>query len=178
MDLEAMSEYDGTENPDTPWREDGTGEHDNRGDDGVTGGDKTPFEPNRAERGTWLSAAIALVGLAVLGQAFVLELAAGQFWNDVFVGATLSIAGAYNYVRRTNGAFGSMGVAVLAALVGLWLVATTFLLGAGSGGVETASEPGFWIDVVAGLLATALGTYSVVRIRNRRRAVDVRPTAT
>ncbi|WP_455449511.1 hypothetical protein [Natrinema thermotolerans] len=173
-----MSEYDGTENPDTPWREDGTGEHDNRGDDGVTGGDKTPFEPNRAERGTWLSAAIALIGLAVFGQAFVLELAAGQFWNGVFVGATLSIAGAYNYVRRTNGAFGSMGVAVLAALVGLWLVATTFLLGAGSGGVETASEPGFWIDVVAGLLATALGTYSAVRIRNRRRAVDVRPTAT
>ncbi|MFA9504817.1 hypothetical protein ACERIM_18805 [Natrinema sp. H-ect1] len=173
-----MSEYDGTENPDTPWREDGTSKHDNRGDEGVTGGDKTPFEPNPAERGTWLSAAIALVGLAVLGQAFVLELAAGQFWNDVFAGATLLVAGAYNYARRANGTFGSMGVAVLAALVGLWLVAAPFLLGAGSGGIETTSDLGFWTDVVAGLLAAGLGTYSAVRIRRRRRAVDVRPTAT
>jgi len=173
-----MSEYDGTENPDTPWREDGTGKHDTRGDEGVTGGDKTPFEPNPGERGTRLSAAIALLGLAVLGQAFVLELAAGQFWNDVFVGATLLITGAYNYARRANGDFGSTGVAVLAALVGLWLVAAPFLLGAGSGGVETTSDPGFWTDIVAGLLAAGLGTYSAVRIRSRRRAVDVRPTAT
>ncbi len=173
-----MREYDGTENPDTPWREDGTGKHDNRGDEGTTGGDKTPFEPNRNERGTRLSAAIVLVGLAVLGQTFVLELAAGQFWNDAFVGTTLLVAGAYNYARRANANFGSAGVATLAALVGLWLVAAPFLLGTGSGVADTANELGRWTDIVAGLLAVGLGSYSAVRIRNRRRAVDVRPTAT
>lgn len=173
-----MSDYDGTENPDTPWRDDGASEDDNRGDEGLTGGDRTPYEPNPDERGAWISAAVGLLGVAVLVQALVLELTAGQFWNDVLVGTTLLVAGAYNYYRRSNEEFGSIGVASLVALVGLWLVASPFLLGTGAGVAETASEVGFWTDVVVGLLALGLGTYSAYAIRDRRRRVDVRRTAT
>ncbi|MDF9746779.1 hypothetical protein [Natrinema salsiterrestre] len=38
-----MSDYDGTENRDTPWPgdEDGASEHDGRGDDELTGRDRT-----------------------------------------------------------------------------------------------------------------------------------------
>ncbi|PGF17479.1 hypothetical protein CP556_16120 [Natrinema sp. CBA1119] len=173
-----MSEYDGTENPETPWRDDGASEDDGRGDDELTGSDRTPFEPNPGERGTRLAAAVGLLGLAVLVQALVLELAASQFWNDVFVGATLLVAGAYNYYRRSNEEFGSIGVASLVALLGLWLVASPFLLGAGSGIAETASDLGFWTDVIVGLLAFGIGSYSAYAIRDRRRHADVRRTAT
>ncbi|WP_226479295.1 SPW repeat protein [Natrinema amylolyticum] len=175
-----MSDYDGTENPETPWRgdEDGASEHDGRGDEELTGRDRTPHEPNPDERGTWLAALVGLLGLALLVEAVVLDLAASQFWNDVFVGATLFLAGAYNYYSRSNREFGSLGVASLVALLGLWLVAAPFLLGTGSGATETASDVGFWTDIVVGLLAFGLGTYSAYAIRDRRRRADVRGTAT
>ncbi|MGQ3413488.1 SPW repeat domain-containing protein [Natrinema sp. LN54] len=175
-----MSEYDGTENPETPWRgdEDGASEDDARGGEGLTGGDRTPYGPNPDERGKGLSAVAGLLGLALVVQALALELAAGQFWNDALVGATLFVAGAYNYYRRSNEEFGSIGVASLVALLGLWLVASPFLLGTGSGLAETANDLGFWTDVVVGLLAVGLGSYSAYEIRERRRDVDVRRTAT
>ncbi|SEV86015.1 hypothetical protein [Natrinema salifodinae] len=178
-----MSDYDGTENPDTPWHsgDDGASEHDGRGDEDLTGRDRLPYEPNPDERGKRLSAAVGLVGLVLLGQAALVDLAAGQFWNDALVGATLLAAGGYNYYRRANAEFGSLGVAVLVALVGLWLVAAPFLLGAGSataGGAETTSAVGFWTDIVAGLVAFGLGTYSAYAIRNRRRSAIPRRTAT
>lgn len=179
-DRRAKSDYDGTANPDTPWPddEDGAAEHDDRGDESLTGRDRTPYEPNPAKRGTWIAAIVALLGVAVLAEAVLLELAAGQFWNDVLVGATLLVAGAYNYYRRSNAEFGSIGVAVLVALLGLWLVTSPFLLGTGTGIAETTSDLGFWTDVVAGLLALGLGSYSAYAIRDRRRRVDVRRTAT
>jgi hypothetical protein len=175
-----MSDYDGTENPDTPWRgdEDGASEHDGRGDDGLTGRDRTPFEPNRAERGTWLAAVVCLLGLALLVEVVVLELGGGQFWNDVLAGTTLLGGGAYNYYRRSRAEFGSIGVACLVALVGLWLVASPFLLGSAPGVVRTAGSAAVWIDIVVGVLAFGLGTYSAYAIRDRRRRVDVRRTAT
>ncbi|WP_222918807.1 hypothetical protein [Natrinema sp. SYSU A 869] len=175
-----MSDYDGTENPETPWRgdEDGASEHDGRGDEELTGRDRTPHEPNSAERGTWIAAVVGLLGLVLLAEAVVLELAASQFWNDVLVGATLLLAGAYNYFRRSNREFGSLGVASLVALLGLWLAATPFLLGTGLGVTETTSDIGVWIDIVVGLVAFGLGSYSAYTIRTRRRQVDVRRTAT
>ncbi|MFC6767157.1 SPW repeat domain-containing protein [Natrinema soli] len=173
-----MSEYDGTENPETPWRDDGDSEDDNRGSEGLTGGDRTPYRPNPDERGKRLSGIVGLLGLALLVQALVLELGATQFWNDSFVGAILLVAGAYNYYRRSNEEFGSIGVASLVALLGLWLVASPFLLGSGSGIAETASGLGFWTDILVVLLAFGIGSYSAYASRDRRRAVDVRRTAT
>ncbi|MFB9809481.1 hypothetical protein ACFFQF_32405 [Haladaptatus pallidirubidus] len=43
--------------------------------------------PNPDERGKGLSALIALLGLWLILQAFLFELAATQVWNDVLVGA-------------------------------------------------------------------------------------------
>ena len=174
-----MSQYDGTDDPDTPWREDGTSEEDNRGDGEMTGRDRISFQPNPDERGKWLAAAVGLLGAALLLEALVLDLVASQFWNDALIGATLLVAGAYNYYRRSNEELGSLGVAVLVALLGCWLVASPFLFGSGAAGVaETASDLGFWTDIVVGLLALGLGAYSAVEIRGRRRDATVRQTAT
>ena len=179
-DATEKSDYDGTANPNTPWPddEDGASERDDRGDDELTGRDRTPYEPNPAKRGTWLAAIVGLLGIALVVQALLLELVASQFWNDVLIGATLLAAGAYNYYRRSNAEFGSIGVAALVALVGLWLVASPFLLGTGSGGVETATDLAFWTDIIVGLLAFGLGSFSAYEIRDRRREIDVRKTAT
>ncbi|MDS0474738.1 hypothetical protein [Natrinema sp. 1APR25-10V2] len=171
-----MSEYDGTDNPDTPWREDGASEEDNRGDEAMTGRDRTAFSPNPDEDGKWLSAVVGLLGAVLIAVAVVLDPVASQFWNDVLIGATLFVAGAYNYSRRSSEELGSLGVAVLVALLGLWLVASPFLFG-GNGGVEAATDLGFWTDVVVGLLAAGLGAYSAIGIRGRRRDATVRDTA-
>ncbi|WP_408958432.1 SPW repeat protein [Natrinema sp. 74] len=171
-----MSEYDGTDNPDTPWREDGTSEEDNRGDEAMTGRDRIAFEPNPGERGKRRSAAVGLLGLALLAAAVVFDPVASQFWNDVLIGVTLVTAGAYNYDRRSNAELGSLGVAILVALLGLWLVASPFLFGEDAG-VGAATGLGFWTEIIAGLLALGLGTDSAVRIRSRRRDASVRDTA-
>ncbi|QLG47999.1 hypothetical protein [Natrinema halophilum] len=175
-----MSEYDGTDNPTTPWREDGTSENDNRGDDELTGRDRTEFEPNPNRRGTVISAVVSLVGCALLVEAALLELVASQFWNVVLVGATLVAAGGYNYVKRSNEEFGSLGVAALVVLLGLWLVASPFLLGTGTtvSIAEIAVGLDFWVEVIVGLLAVGLGGYSAYGIRVRRREATPRETAT
>ncbi len=172
-----MSEYDGTDNPDTPWREDGTSEEDNRGDGAMTGRDRIAFGPNPDEDGKWLSAVVGLLGVVLIAVTVVLEPVASQFWNDVLLGATLLVAGAYNYYRRSSEELGSLGVAVLVALLGLWLVASPFLFGGDAGVVEAATDLGFWTDIVVGLLALGLGVYSAAEIRDRRRNATVRETA-
>jgi hypothetical protein len=131
--------------------------------------------PNTAERGEWLSAAIGLLGLWMIAQAFLFDLVASQVWNDVVVGALLLLVGGYNYARRSREEFGNVGAAALAALLGLWLVASPFVFGADGGFAETVNDLGFWNDVVVGLLALGLGAYSAYWIRDKH--TDLRTTA-
>lgn len=152
--------------------------HDERGHGGDrTDRDAIEYEPNPNERGTWLSAVVGLLGLSVLVQAVALDLVASQFWNAVLVGTALLVLGAYNAYRRSNRELGSAGVATFAALVGLWLVASPFLLGSEPGLVAATNEVGAWISVGVGLLAFGLGTYSAATVRKRRRNADARATA-
>lgn len=141
---------------------DATGRSTTAGDPDTPGG----FETNPGGRGKWISAVIGLLGLWMILQAVLLDLTAGQFWNDVIVGVLLVVVGGYNYYRRADERLGNIGAATLAALVGLWLVAAPFVFGAG----ETAGEAAFWNDVVVGLLALVLGAFSAYRGRSRRRA--------
>ncbi|WP_436344189.1 SPW repeat domain-containing protein [Natronorubrum sp. FCH18a] len=152
--------------------------HDERGGADAIDRDRIEYDPNPDKRGLWLSAIIAVLGGWMVVQAVAFDLAASQFWNAVFAGAALLAVGAYNSYRRSKAEFGSAGLAVFAALVGLWLVAAPFLIGPGEGIVAAQSDVGAWNDVVVGLLTLGLGLYSASKIRDRRRDADARQAAT
>lgn len=124
------------------------------------------YDPNPRERGKWISAIIAVLGLWMIAQAALVDLVATQFWNDVIVGLLLLAVGGYNYYRRADEKLGNMAAAVLAALLGLWLVASPFMFGADAGSTEAVNDIGFWNDIIVGLLALGLGAYSAYKIRD------------
>lgn len=143
-------------------------------DYGETGPDRTERERttdeyNPSEGGKWISALVALLGLWMVAEAVMFDLAASQFWNDLIVGALLLSIGAYNYSRRTDERLGSMGAAMVVALLGLWLVLSPMMFGADAGTTEAVNDAAFWNDVVIGLITLGLGAYSAYSIRNRRR---------
>ncbi|MFD1645285.1 SPW repeat domain-containing protein [Haloarchaeobius litoreus] len=129
---------------------------------------------NPGERGKWLSALIALLGLWMIAQALGLTLTEAQFWNDVLVGALLVGVGGYNYSRQADERFANVAVALIAVVAGLWLIAAPFMLGADSGLTETTNEFGFYNDIVVGLLAVGLGAYSAYQAQERQQ--DTRRT--
>ena len=134
--------------------------------------------PNPGESGKWISALIGLLGLWMIVQVFWFDVAPAQFWNDIVVGVLLLAVGGYNYYRRSNEEVGSVAAASVAALLGLWLVVTPFVLGADVGLVETANDAAFWNDIVVGFLAFVLGAYSAYETREGRREAAARRTAT
>lgn len=131
--------------------------------------DRTTDDYNPGERGKWVSALIALLGVWMIVEALWFDLVAAQVWNDLVVGALLLAVGGYNYARRSDERVGSMGAAVLAALLGLWLIASPFMFGADAGLTEAINDAGFWNDVIVGLLALTLGAYSAYQARDQRR---------
>ena len=134
--------------------------------------------PNPDESGKWISALIGLLGLWMIVQAFWFDVVPAQFWNDVIVGVLLLAVGGYNYYRRSNEEIGSVAAASVAALLGLWLVVTPFVLGTDIGFTETTNDLAFWNDVVVGLLALGLGAYSAYEAREERREAAARRTTT
>lgn len=130
--------------------------------------DRIDRVPNPGEQGKWVSALLALLGLWMIGQALALDLAASQLWNDIAVGVVLFAIGVYNYSRRSDERLASMAAAVIAALVGLWLIAAPFVLGVNAGLTETANDVGFWNDVLLGLITLVLGGYSAYKARDNR----------
>lgn len=140
------------------------------------GGDNARRETddyNPGERGKWVSALIALLGLWMIVEALWFDLVAAQVWNDIVVGALLLAVGGYNFSRRADERVGSMGAAMLAALLGLWLVASPMMFGIDGGLTEATNDAGFWNDIAVGLLALVLGAYSAYEIRDHRR--ETRP---
>lgn len=131
--------------------------------------DRHEQNPNLNERGKGLSAIIALLGAWLILEAVLLDVAATQFWNDALVGVLLLAVGGYNYTRQADKETGSVAVASVAALLGLWLLAAPFVLGAGVGTAETLNDLAFWNDLVVGLLALVVGAYSAYQIRDERR---------
>jgi hypothetical protein len=122
--------------------------------------DRIPSESSK-----WLSALIALVGIWMIAEAFLFELAGAQLWNDLAIGLLLLAVGGYNYYRQSNEQFGSVNAAAVAAVIGLWLIAAPFVFSGGAGG-STGVAVGVWNDLVAGLVTFVLGAYSAYKIRN------------
>ena len=122
-------------------------------------------ERNPAERGKWISALVALLGLWLVAEAYLLDPVAGNFWSDMIVGVALIALGGYNFYRRANERVGSVGVGVFVALLGLWLIVTPFVLGSTEPGAGVEFDIEFWNDVVVGLLVFLLGAYSAHEAR-------------
>jgi thiol:disulfide interchange protein len=133
---------------------------------------------NPDESGKGISAAIAILGLWMILQAIMLDIVVTQFWNDIIVGGLLFAVGAYNYSRQSNEKVGSIASASVAALLGLWLIATPFILGADTGVTESTNDLAFWNDIIVGLLAFGLGAYSAYEIREDRQEAMDRRTVT
>ena len=128
------------------------------------------YDPNPSERGKWVSAVIALAGLWLIVEAVAFDLVAANLWNDVLVGIALVALAGYNYYRREKERLANTAAAALAALLGLWLVASPFVFGARAGtGAEAVSGIGFWTDVIVGLVALVLGAYSAYESRSAER---------
>ncbi|SDR45039.1 hypothetical protein [Natronobacterium texcoconense] len=155
--------------------------HDERGhrSDDRTDRDVIEYRPNREQRGTWLSALLAVFGFATIGGVLVLEFAASHVWNGVLVGSVLLVVGAYNLYRRRSEEIGSVGAATLATIAGLWLATSPFLFGpeSGEGVVAVGTTAGLWFLVIVGVATFAIGGVSAAVARKRRRDADARPTA-
>ncbi|WP_436927993.1 SPW repeat protein [Halosimplex amylolyticum] len=128
--------------------------------------DEREVDTNPTESGKWISLLVALLGLWMLAQSFLLDPIAGNFWSDVIVGAALVVLGGYNYYRRANDQLGSVGVGAFVALLGLWLIATPFILGSTEGTAAVETDIEFWNDIVVGLLTFLLGAYSAYEARD------------
>jgi peptidoglycan/LPS O-acetylase OafA/YrhL len=161
-----MSSNTRTDPDDGPTNDMDTDRRDERADQGA----------NPRERGKWISALIAVLGLWMIVQALGLELAASQFWNDILVGVLLIGVGGYNYSRRADERLANAAVALIAVAAGLWLIAAPFVLGADAGFTETTNEIGFYNDIVVGLLAAGLGAYSAYTAGDHQQ--DTRRTTT
>ncbi|WP_135366498.1 SPW repeat protein [Halosimplex halophilum] len=128
--------------------------------------DRREVDTNPTEAGKWVSALVALLGLWMLAEAFILNPVAGNFWSDIIVGAALVVLGGYNFYRRSNEQLGSVGVGAFVALLGLWLIATPFILGSTEGFAAVETDLEFWNDIVVGLLVFVLGAYSAYEARD------------
>lgn len=129
--------------------------------------DDRTVDTNPTESGKWISVLVALLGLWMLIQAYMFDPVAGNFWSDVIVGVALVALGGYNFYRRSNERLGSVAVGAFVALLGLWLVATPFILGTGEPiDGEIVMDEEFWNDVVVGALVFLLGAYSAYEARD------------
>ena len=128
--------------------------------------DRETIDTNPSESGKWVSGLVALLGLWLVLQVFLLEPIAGNFWSDVIIGVALIALGGYNYYRRANENLGSVAASAFVALLGLLLIVVPFVLGSTdpAGGVETDTE--FWNDVIVGALTFLLGAYSAYEARD------------
>lgn len=123
------------------------------------------FARNPNESGKWVSALIALVGLWLLLETLLFDLAQAEMWNEVLVGLLLLAVGGYNYYRQSEGRYGSAGAAAVAALLGLWLIVTPFVFNTVFSLTPVDENLPVWSDIVSGLLALGFGAYSAYRIR-------------
>ncbi|WP_254524812.1 presenilin [Natrinema caseinilyticum] len=117
----------------------------------------------RRRKTSVLSLLVAGLGGWVVLSVLVFEATAAPLWNDVLVGLVVLAASGYNYYRLTNDIPISTGIASLIAILGIWLIVSTALLGM-TGGL-------FWSTLVAGLLITAVAGYNAYEAREARTVV-------
>jgi len=137
----------------------------------TTGTDDVERTRNPDESGKWVSALLALLGVWMIAQAFLVDLVAAQLWNDVIVGFLLAAIGTYNYSRRADERAGNLAAAAVAVLLGLWLIAAPFLFGDQLPFTGTVTDVGAWNDIIVGLAALGIGAFSAYKARDEQQTV-------
>ena len=101
----------------------------------------------------WVSAIVALAGLGLVAYPFMFEATEQAIWNDTLVGTAIFLTAGYNFYRLTKDRLASVGVASLAALLGLWALVSPAIIEMGSSELAATTAAG-------GLIAAALSAYS------------------
>lgn len=118
----------------------------------------------------WTSFLAAVIGLYVLASPFFLTGAIAEgtaMWSNVVAGIAILVLGAFGaYELRTADELGpgTTGeyTGSLAALVGLWILATPFVL---TGAIAEGTV--MWSNVVAGVLVLLLAGYAGYFVQSR-----------
>ncbi len=114
---------------------------------------QTGYDTPNTDAMQWLSALVALIGLYLVASPFVFDATDAAIWNDTLVGTAIFLAAGYNFVRLSRENLASVGVALLAVVLGLWaLVSPVFIL-MGSGVVATGTA-------ISGLLVVVFSGYN------------------
>ncbi|RKD97887.1 SPW repeat domain-containing protein [Halopiger aswanensis] len=101
----------------------------------------------------WVSAIVALAGLGLVAYPFMFEATDTATWNDTLVGTGIFLLAGYNFYRLSKDRLASVGVASLAALLGLWALVSPAVIEMGSSELAMTTAAG-------GLLVAALSAYN------------------
>jgi len=121
------------------------------------------LERNPAEQGEWLSLGIALLGAWLIVSPWLFETSFTEAVgiNSVASGVLLAVLGGYNFYRRADKHIASIPVAVLCAVIGLWLLVSPMAFEMGLDDIAG------WNYIVVGLLAAGLGLYSSYEVKSQ-----------
>ncbi|MFH5799963.1 SPW repeat protein [Haladaptatus sp. CMAA 1911] len=101
----------------------------------------------------WASGANVLLGLWLFFiPTFVWSANGWAFWNDIIVGAAITILGTFSAYNAMNGGSTQQGSSGLNTLLGLWMIVSAFIWG------STALL--FWNDIVVGVIVAILAGYA------------------
>ncbi|MFC3957074.1 SPW repeat domain-containing protein [Halovivax cerinus] len=101
----------------------------------------------------WVSALAAIVGLWLVASPFVYGGPDAAYWNNTLVGTGIFLLAGYNFYRLSKDRLASVGVASLAALLGLWALASPYLIDMGDSALASST-------MIAGLIVAAVSAYS------------------
>lgn len=128
--------------------------------------------PYPYERHKWISVVLALLGVWLFAVAVLFDIATIQSTYAIIVGILLVIVGGYNYSRWDNNENGSESAVLIAIAASLWLILAPFLFSIPAGPTTSVRNFAFWNDIIVGLIALGLSTYSayVARTQHRKEA--------
>lgn len=102
----------------------------------------------------WVSALVAVIGLWIIASPFVYEATDAASWNNTLVGTAIFLLAGYNFYRLSKDRLANVGAAALAALLGLWIAVSPYVMEMGSGALASSTT-------VSGLLVALISAYSV-----------------
>lgn len=90
-------------------------------------------------------------------------------WNYILVGGIIAVLAGYNAITAGEDEQADVKRATIVSLLGLWVIASPFLLG--------FPDPiGFWNSILTGALIATIASYAAYEVWDR--AVDVETQAT
>ncbi|SER54862.1 SPW repeat protein [Natrinema salaciae] len=114
---------------------------------------RTDYTSLNTDAMQWVSALIALIGLYLVASPFIFESTDAAIWNDTLVGTAIFLTAGYNFYRLSRNRLASVGVASLAALLGLWALVSPSVIEMGSGQLATGTA-------ISGAVVAALAAYN------------------